>query len=115
MAPSTETGQPIGQTAEDMLEPIRAFVETATSMQSELLTLWNQRTVAYLDLPRQISACRSTSDLVEEQIKFLATMQQNYGDYAKATLRAAKPTLEQAERFAGEAGERRSQPQRRAA
>jgi hypothetical protein len=105
--------RPIDQQVDDMLEPIRTLVQTATSVQSEFLTLWTKRAAAYLDLPRQVSACKSPSDLVEEQIKFLTTMQRNYANYAEAVLRMSKPAIEQAERdTAGDGRGHKAQPQR---
>ena len=105
--------RPIDQQVDDMLEPIRTLVQTATSVQSEFLTLWTKRAAAYLDLPRQVSACKSPSDLVEEQIKFLTTMQRNYANYAEAVLRMSKPAIEQAERdTAGDGRGHKAPPQR---
>jgi hypothetical protein len=104
---------PIDQQVDEMLEPIRTLVHTATSVQSEFLTLWTKRAAAYLDLPRQVSACKSPSDLVDEQIEFLTTMQRNYANYAEAVLRAAKPAIEQAERDTASDGRgQKAQPQR---
>jgi hypothetical protein len=97
MAKNRDSGSATG-VADEMLKPLRVWVDTATSIQSEFLTLWNHRASAYLDLPRQISACRSPTELVEEQIKFLTDMQRDYSDYASAVLRKAQPALEQAER-----------------
>ena len=97
MAQKNRAERPIDQQVDDMLDPIRTLVQTATSVQSEFLTLWTKRTAAYLDLPRQVSACRSPSELVEEQIEFLTTMQRNYANYAEAVLRMTTP-VEQAER-----------------
>jgi hypothetical protein len=105
--------RPMDQQVDDVLEPVRTMVHTAASVQSEFLSLCTKRTTAYLDLPRQVSACRSPSDLVEEQIKFLTTMQQNYADYADAVLRMAQPALEQAERTAsGDGKSQKAQQQR---
>lgn len=105
--------RPFEQQVDDMLEPVRSLVQAATSVQSEFMTLWTQRAAAYLDLPRQVSACKSPSDLVEEQIKFLATMQRNYATYAEAVLRMAQPAIEQAERDrAGDGKSPKAQPQR---
>jgi hypothetical protein len=105
--------RPMDQQVDDMLEPVRTMVHTAASVQSEFLTLCTRRTAAYLDLPRQVSACRSPSDLVEEQIKFLTTMQRNYANYADAVLRMAQPALEQAERTApGDGKSHKAQQQR---
>jgi hypothetical protein len=114
--------RPIDQQVDDMLEPVRTLMHTTASVQSEFLTLCAQRSAAYLDLPRQISACRSPGDMVEEQIKFLTTMQRNYTNYADAVLRMAQPALEQAERTMGGDGrgqkaqqQRESKPQQQAA
>lgn len=105
--------KPFEQQVDDMLEPVRSLVHAATSVQSEFVTLWTKRAAAYLDLPRQVSACKSPSDLVEEQIKFLTTMQRNYASYAEAVLRMAEPVIEQAERdLAGSAKSQKAQPQR---
>jgi len=105
--------RPIDQRVDDMLEPIRTVVHTAASVQSEFLTLWTKRAAAYLDLPRQVSACKSPSDLVEEQIEFLTTMQRNYANYAEAVLRTAKPAIERIERdTAGDGRGQKAQPQR---
>jgi hypothetical protein len=103
----------IDQQVNDMLEPVRTLMHASASTQSEFLTLCTKRTAAYLDLPRQVSACRSPSDLVEEQVKFLTTMQQNYSNYADAVLRKAQPALEQAERTAtGDGKGQKAQQQR---
>ena len=114
--------RPIDQQVDDMLEPVRTLMHTAASVQSEFLTLCAKRSAAYLDLPRQVSACRSQSDLVEEQIKFLTTMQQNYANYVDAVLRMAQPALEQAEHTASGDGkglkaqqQREHKPQHQAA
>ena len=105
--------RPIDQQVDEMLEPIRTLVHTATDIQSEFLALCTKRTAAYLDLPRQLSACRSPSDLVEEQIDFLTTMQRNYASYAEAVLRTAKPAIERAERdMAADGRGQKAQPQR---
>lgn len=113
MTQKTRPERPTYQQVDDMLDPIRTMVQTATSVQSEFLTLWTKRAAAYLDLPRQVSACKSPSDLVEEQIKFLTTMQRNYANYAEAVLRMSKPAIEQAERdTAGDGRGHKAQPQR---
>ena len=105
--------RPIDQQVDEILEPVRIIVQTAASVQSEFLTLWTKRAAAYLDLPRQLSACRSPSELVEEQVKFLTTMQRNYANYADAILHTAKPALEQAEReLTGNGKGQKAQPQR---
>lgn len=113
MAQHHRAERPIDQQVDEMLEPVRTLVHTATSVQSEFLTLWTKRAAAYLDLPRQVSACRSPSDLVEEQIEFLTTMQRNYADYAEAVLRMAMPAIERIERdTAGDGRGQKAQPQR---
>ena len=105
--------RPIDQQVDDMLEPVRTLMHTAASVQSEYLTLCTKRAAAYLDLPRQVSACRSPSDMIEEQIKFLTTMQRNYANYSDAVLRMAQPALEQAERTtAGDGRGQKAQQQR---
>jgi hypothetical protein len=113
MTQQSRAERPMDQQVDNMLDPVRTMVHTAASIQSEFLTLCTKRTAAYLDLPRQVSACRSPSDLVEEQIKFLTTMQQNYANYADAVLRMAQPALEQAERTASGDGKSHKPQQQR--
>ena len=113
MAQKIRAERPIDQQVDDMLDPIRTLVQTATSVQSEFLTLWTRRAAAYLDLPRQVSTCRSPNDLIEEQITFLNTMQRNYADYAEAVLRIAMPAIEQGGRdSAGNGSGQKAQPKR---
>jgi hypothetical protein len=113
MTQKTRPERPTYQQVDDMLDPIRTMVQTATSVQSEFLTLWTRRAAAYLDLPRQVSTCRSPNDLVEEQITFLNTMQRNYAEYAEAVLRIAMPAIEQGGRdSADDGGAQKAQPKR---
>jgi hypothetical protein len=107
MSPKPRADRQFDQQVDDALDSIRAVVQMAANVHSEFLTLLTKRTAAYVDLPRQVLACKSPSDLAEEQVKFLSTMQRNYADYAETVLHMAQPIIEQAER--GTAGDGKGQ------
>lgn len=57
---------------------IGTFWKTAARMQLETLGLIVRRTQAYIDLPAQLSRCKTPDDLLAEQARFWEAAQREY-------------------------------------
>jgi hypothetical protein len=55
-------------------------MKALTIQQMELMTFFSRRAQAYLGLPQRMSRCRTSADLVNEQMRFWQTAMSQYQD-----------------------------------
>lgn len=55
-------------------------MKALTIQQMELMTFFSRRAQAFLGIPQRLSRCRTTSDLINEQMRFWQTAMSQYQD-----------------------------------
>ena len=96
---------------EGVPDSVQPLLEFASRAQSEVMTFWSQRAQACMELPGQLAACRSATDLARAQIDFMTVLQRDCTDFVEALMRDSLVAPEVLDEDVDESGQIEAAPE----